>query len=979
MCSRDNRKYFAERSHAVSFHRGNGGAGLRKAQYGAIHAIAAHFTTSSRPAVVSMPTGSGKTEVMILAPFVLRAERVLVMSSGRLICDQLEEKFATHSILPEIGALDLEPDDTPEVIQIPRRRTEEDSWEELEDYDVAVGTPHRTAPTYRHVEEPPDDLFDLVVVDEAHHSPAKTWKSVIDSFPGARKLLFTATPFRRDGRKIPGEVIYHYPLKQAVEDGIFSELEFIDVQRHDETELDVTLAKKAEEILQRDRDAGLNHHLIARAARRRTCDQLSEIYEEETSLSMRVLHSKHSQTHARRTIELLEDGELDGIICADMLGEGFDFPNLKIAAVHEPYRTVAPTLQFIGRFARVNAPDIGTAKFIAAPQHIDGEVDKLFERDAGWSELVPQLLDRAVTREVERDDVAKNFAVERSSGSITEDLSIYGLTPFFHVKCFRLRNDGETVQQFAFSDWKVAQESVMDGERAWVLLLESSVQPKWTRQASIQNRLFALVIVYSPQESDLLFVCSSEKQARLYEDIQNAFASEDETKPVPLAGSEVKAAYNLLNDIDFFNVGMRSYLSRGDHESYRILTGSKADRSVSENDAMRFHGGHQFGKGEMADEMATLGVSSSGKIWSSNRGGIDQLLSWCDQLNEAITTAGDVVTDTNLDVLREQEPVSSFPEPSENVINVSWPNWVFEQAPCVRMDTGNGPKTACALDFDIEADFSRGDSTGSLTFYGDDFSFSCALALQSNLLRVSQEAQIDIEKEGQERWREFSSVFSDDSFVIQFADFSQLEGGQYVEYPSDTVRLRDGAMEVSDWAGATITLEEPSDDDRVSIHEFFQERLCEECDGCVIYDQGNGELADFVTIDRDGEMLNVVLYHCKSSASADPGARVADFDEVCGQTLRSLKFLRMPGRFFSRLEDRLSLQNGDEKIIMEGNLDLSQLLADGWDGSFEPNIVIVQPGLSKSGISDRLHLLLGAVDGHVREDIGKGVKILCSE
>lgn len=43
------------------------------------------------------------------------------------------------------------------------------------------------------------------------------------------------------------------------------------------------------------------------------------------------------------------------MICVDMLGEGFDFPNLKIAAIHEPHKSLASTLQFIGRFARTNA------------------------------------------------------------------------------------------------------------------------------------------------------------------------------------------------------------------------------------------------------------------------------------------------------------------------------------------------------------------------------------------------------------------------------------------------------------------------------------------------------------------------------------------------------------------------------------------------------------------------------------------------
>lgn len=52
-----------------------------------------------------------------------------------------------------------------------------------------------------------------------------------------------------------------------------------------------------------------------------------------------------------KIIDTLREKELDGIICVDMLGEGFDFPNLKIAAIHDPHKSLANTLQFIGRFA----------------------------------------------------------------------------------------------------------------------------------------------------------------------------------------------------------------------------------------------------------------------------------------------------------------------------------------------------------------------------------------------------------------------------------------------------------------------------------------------------------------------------------------------------------------------------------------------------------------------------------------------------
>lgn len=77
-------------------------------------------------------------------------------------------------------------------------------------------------------------------------------------------------------------------------------------------------------------------------------------------------------------------GDLDGVVCVNMLGEGFDFPNLKIAALHSPHRSLSATLQFIGRFARVAGVNIGGARFFAVPDEIEGDVKELLREDASW-------------------------------------------------------------------------------------------------------------------------------------------------------------------------------------------------------------------------------------------------------------------------------------------------------------------------------------------------------------------------------------------------------------------------------------------------------------------------------------------------------------------------------------------------------------------------------------------------------------------
>jgi len=189
-------------------------AGLYNAQNGAIHALASHFTTDDRPAIVTMPTGSGKTAVLMMLPFVLKSVRTLVITPSKLVRGQIFEDFESLRTLREIGVL---PDgiSLPRVLELSERIQSPEDWEDLRQYDVIVSTPNCTSPGHEAIPPPPADLFDVLIIDEAHHSPARTWAALLDSLRSTRRALFSATPFRRDRAEIRGRFVYNYPLSRA--------------------------------------------------------------------------------------------------------------------------------------------------------------------------------------------------------------------------------------------------------------------------------------------------------------------------------------------------------------------------------------------------------------------------------------------------------------------------------------------------------------------------------------------------------------------------------------------------------------------------------------------------------------------------------------------------------------------------------------------------------------------------------------------
>ena len=98
--------YFSENYGAVRYPIGTDTvAGLRKAQIGALHAISSHFTIRTDSALVSLPTGAGKTLVLTLVPYILRAHRVLVVTPSRLVRNQIAEEIAVMKTARIVGAL----------------------------------------------------------------------------------------------------------------------------------------------------------------------------------------------------------------------------------------------------------------------------------------------------------------------------------------------------------------------------------------------------------------------------------------------------------------------------------------------------------------------------------------------------------------------------------------------------------------------------------------------------------------------------------------------------------------------------------------------------------------------------------------------------------------------------------------------------------------------------------------------------------
>ena len=98
--------YFQSQSSHFDIWAGNGTASsLRNCQLGAHWAVWSHFTTSDQPALVSLPTGSGKTALMMALAFGLKAKRILIITPAQVLRDQTKDEFAKLQVLKRTGVL----------------------------------------------------------------------------------------------------------------------------------------------------------------------------------------------------------------------------------------------------------------------------------------------------------------------------------------------------------------------------------------------------------------------------------------------------------------------------------------------------------------------------------------------------------------------------------------------------------------------------------------------------------------------------------------------------------------------------------------------------------------------------------------------------------------------------------------------------------------------------------------------------------
>ena len=296
-----------------------------------------------RSVMVQMPTGTGKTIVLaeLVKQLMMKDEgvRILIVAHRRELIEQIKATIKRM----KMDSRNI----TVETIQTISRRID------------AL-----------------DFIPSLVVIDEAHHALAKTYKMMWDAWPDARFLGLTATPCRLNGKGFTDlfdVLVQSWDIPTFIKEKWLSTYDFVSIKSDGVTqrlidslqkrgadgdyqnkEMDMLLNKRPsiERLYQSFEEYGKDRKGIVYAINISHAKKIMELYQEH-SIKAVAIDSKTPAAERQADIEAFKNGDIQVLVNVDIFSEGFDCPDVEFVQLARPTLSLAKYLQMVGRGLRV--------------------------------------------------------------------------------------------------------------------------------------------------------------------------------------------------------------------------------------------------------------------------------------------------------------------------------------------------------------------------------------------------------------------------------------------------------------------------------------------------------------------------------------------------------------------------------------------------------------------------------------------------
>ena len=198
---------------------------------------------------------------------------------------------------------------------------------------------------------------------------------------------------------------------------------------------------------------------------------------------------------------------------------------MKIAALHNPQRSVGAALQFIGRFAR-SSPELGPATAVLARPDpgYDPELRTLYAERMQWDKVLKVLSESAIEAVRDLDEFDAGF----SAVSSEDELSVATLKPKMSTVVYATECDGwqpDALEQLFVTESILAGPAINADQRVAWIVVERRTPVRWADLRSVENCDNHLHVLHWDKERKLLYINSSDLDS-LHEDLAEAVCGE---------------------------------------------------------------------------------------------------------------------------------------------------------------------------------------------------------------------------------------------------------------------------------------------------------------------------------------------------------------------------------------------------------------------------------------------------------------------
>ena len=948
--------------------------GLRIPQIGSLHAIHAHWSLASDTASVVLPTGVGKTETMLSTMITGRMNRLLIIVPHDELRSQLFKKFLTLGVLKEINVVSDKA--IPPIVgmlkHFPKTEKEMDKFLKLS--QVIITTMKIAAESDVKIQRKLRNWASFLFIDEAHHLGAKSWSNFFDLFESGdpikktKILLFTATPYRNDGKPIPGKIIYNYPLKKAQEYGYFRPIAFKPINVFNPHNSDKAIVKAAISQLKEDLSNGFQHVVMARVNSVARANEIYELYKEYKEYEPVQIHTGISPQLRKENRNKIINGESKILICVDMFGEGFDLPQLKIAAFHDINKSFPKIIQIAGRFTRTDKK-LGNATFIAniAYPDVEEELKKLYTFDADWNLLLQRGSDSYIKKQKTLWELINKFD-EFSNDIPLQNIMIKTSAVVYKTQCSDWNPSNYLEGFYNKNEYEWIKHGINIENSILIIVTAKKIPIEWIKYKDYYQLEVELFVIYWNKQTNLLFIHNSENDGYFR---PLATAITDKASYL-INGDSVFRIFSDINLLQFNNIGRNRTISGS--ISYEKSLGPDVSMALSSIQNQNGIKNDMFGRGYKNGKYIGVGCTKKGRIWSRQASNLIEFKEWCDEFGAKIL---DDRIDPN-EIMGNLLPVNYIGDrPNIVPVAVEWPRFLenkYYNGGSVEFKNNQNVLMLENLELSIKFPSEQGEIKFSVG--GDDFSSEYSFNLYSDSekpryivknLDKTDELKIKI----REGYITFTDYLNENAPVIWFADGSFLEGTAYINPRLVDISFDESNIDFWNWSDIDITKEsQGKGKNKFSIQNYVIQKLMTEFDYDIVFDDdGSGEAADVVAIKDLNDHIQVDFFHCKWSSSQKPGRRVGDLYEVCGQAQKSIQWSQNIEYLLTHLMKRYEKskdEHGFNRLEKGEMINLIALRDRARLVSTRMKVYIVQPGMNK-GLSPQQRELLAATENHLQE------------